>query len=138
MLNRREHGSAELRRKLRERGCPDDEIEDALDQLADKGWLDDVRAAESLARHWARVGRKGPMRIAQELKARGFDGHAIAKGLEEAESEGDWVSRCTRLVEQRGVPEDWEGRQKLERWLRGRGFPHDVVKQALARAARPG
>ncbi len=132
-MDRREHGSEELRRKLRDRGCPDDEIDDALDRLADQGWLDDGRAAESLARHWARVGRKGPMRITQELKARGFEGWAIAQGLAEAESEGDWVTRCAALIERKGVPDDWEGRQKLERWLRSRGFPHDVIQQALKR-----
>lgn len=47
LLARREHGRAELSRKLRQRGASAELIDPALDRLAEEGLLDESRYLES-------------------------------------------------------------------------------------------
>jgi len=48
LLARREHAELELRRKLRQREFPDEEIDAALADLKQRGWQSDERFAEML------------------------------------------------------------------------------------------
>ena len=66
LLARREHGRAELTRKLRQRGAPAELIEAALERLADEGLLSESRYIESFIRGRASSGY-GPLRIREEL-----------------------------------------------------------------------
>ncbi|RME37475.1 MAG: regulatory protein RecX, partial [Deltaproteobacteria bacterium] len=46
LLTRRDYSSCELTARLRQRGCPQEEIEKALDRLQQLGYLDDRRYAQ--------------------------------------------------------------------------------------------
>src|SRR5262245_19118782 len=79
-LARREHSREELRRKLSPKVAEGENLEVVLDELAQKGWLSDTRYAEQSIRAKAR--RYGPLKLAQQLRAKGVDEEAIAAGFQ--------------------------------------------------------
>src|SRR5690606_28834758 len=66
LLVRREQSRSELARKLKAKGAEPARIETALDDLQSRGFQDDARFAQSLARTRAAAGY-GPQRIRAEL-----------------------------------------------------------------------
>ena len=81
LLTRREHSRQELLRKLVQRGIDEESAETAVDDMAERGWQDDERFAQSLARSRASSGQ-GPLRIRAELRMHGIDDAAIEAALE--------------------------------------------------------
>jgi regulatory protein len=130
LLVRREHSRKELTRKLVTRGLDATEVEAAVDKLADAGWQDDARFAESLVRTRS-AGGYGPIHIRAELATHGLDSDAIAAALDGFD--GDWLENARDLVQRRFgefAPEDLPRRRKATDLLMRRGFPGDVVRAA--------
>ncbi len=96
-----------------------------LDNLRERGWLDDRRFAHSFARSRA-ARRYGRYRIARELRRRGLTDDLIEAALAEV-LPGEADER--RLV-----------RQRLDRRLRGKPRPYSdkVVRSAYASLLRAG
>ncbi len=132
MLARREHSRAELEDKLRRRGYPEAEVAAALDALQEEGLLSHARYAESFVR--ARVERgQGPLRIGFELRRRGLQPDLIEEAL--APYAGEWVARArTEMARRFGAspPGDFAERARRMRFLERRGFPAEVIRQAVA------
>ncbi len=130
LLVRREHSRKELTRKLVTRGLDPVEVDEAVAKLADAGWQDDQRFAESLVRNRVNGGY-GPIHIRAELGTHGLDSDAIAAALETFE--GDWIEDARDLVRRRygdSVPDDLALRRKAGDLLMRRGFPGDIVRAA--------
>lgn len=126
MLARREHSRAELARKL----APDAEsaalLEALLDELQAKRQLCDVRYAEQRAHILAR--KYGAARIRQDLKAKGV-GEEIAQRVL---GEGDLEKARAILARKYPKPAvTQQERAQRARFLQGRGFSFDVIRQAL-------
>jgi regulatory protein len=148
-LARRDHSRAELERKLApfaEEPNPDlepepgqdaasasSQIAAALDELAAKGLQSDQRTAESLITGQSR--RLGVYRLKQNLKAKGLGAELINSALAQAHAQGmdSELERARGLWQRRfGEPAaDPAGRAKQMRFLAGRGFSGDVVRQVL-------
>ena len=73
----------ELRRKLRQKGAPAEEIEKVLERLLDQKLLDDADFAKQFAR--GKLGSSGASRhrIAQELSRKGIKREAAATAIVE-------------------------------------------------------
>lgn len=130
LLTRREHSRKELGRKLLARGVDPAEAEAAIGQLADAGWQDDARFAESLLRSRAASGY-GPLHIRAELGMHGLDREAIAAALDAFE--GDWGEIARDLVRRRfgeAGPSDLAQRRKAAELLMRRGFDGERIRQA--------
>jgi len=130
LLVRREHSRRELTRKLVARGLDPAEVDAAVGKLADAGWQDDQRFAESLVRNRVNGGY-GPIHIRAELGTHGLDSDAIAAALDTFE--GDWVENARDLVRRRygeGISDDLVLRRKAADLLMRRGFPGDIVRAA--------
>lgn len=98
LLARREHGRAELTRKLRQRGAPAELIEAALERLADEGLLSESRYIESFIRGRASSGY-GPLRIREELTQRGLPRGEVEQALQACVTTGASSSRrCGSVV----------------------------------------
>ncbi|WP_284155511.1 recombination regulator RecX [Sulfuricystis multivorans] len=127
LLARREHTRAELLHKLAAHGTPD-EIEMVLNQLAAAGLQSDARFTESYLR--AKASRHGPARLRQTLRA---------KGVDEALIEAQMASLPDELERAREVwakkfsapPANVQEWAKQARFLHGRGFAADVIRQLL-------
>lgn len=130
LLARREHGRAELGRKLLRRGAQSDCIESALDLLEQQGLLSEDRYLSSYIASGAAKGW-GPLRIRDELQQRGVKTEAIALALEN--SEIDW-DRCLRETWQRKfgcLPADARERARQGRFLAYRGFAVGAISRLL-------
>jgi len=125
----REHSRQELQRKLAPYVVDGDDLEALLDDLAARGWLSELRLAESAARVKSR--RFGPLKVAQLLRARGLGDEIIAAGLRAAGAdgagsiEGIWRGRF------RNLPADEREKARQVRFLQGRGFPLDEIFRFL-------
>lgn len=129
LLTRREHSRRELTRKLTSRGMDAAEVEAAIGKLADAGWQNDARFAESLLR--SRVaGGYGPLRIRAELATHGLDREAIGRAFDSFD--GDWAEQARDLVRRRFGPvvDDLGWRRKAADFLIRRGFPTDNIRAA--------
>ncbi len=132
LLARREHARRELGQKLQQRGFSAGIVEEALDELIRRRWLDEVRYAASIARHRAAQGR-GPRWVAAELAAQGIEGEACHDALNQEEL--DWEEACQRAL-QRLPARDPEPR--LRQKLYQRGFDPEQISSALgARLSAP-
>jgi regulatory protein len=135
LLARREHSRFELARKLAQAGFDGTEIAALLDDFEHKNWLSDRRFAESwVADHRARA---GSVKLAFELRQRGVGDSIIEAVL------GD--NRDSELERAREVwkkkfgtpPADPSEKARQVRFLQGRGFLSDVIRQALDEVNAP-
>ncbi len=130
LLSRREHGRAELCRKLLDKEHPRDEVDQALDRLEELGLLDDERAAHGLARYWATQRRHGPMKLRNSLREKGFQPGLVERAIDAIDL--DWAAQARDLAESRRLDlEDPRQRDKLLRFLLGRGYPMALAVAAL-------
>ncbi|SDY27174.1 SOS response regulatory protein OraA/RecX, interacts with RecA [Lysobacter sp. yr284] len=130
LLVRREHSRKELTRKLTSRGLDREQVVEAVDRLADAGWQDDARFAETLVRSRANNGY-GPVHIRAELGTHGLDGEAIAVAM--AAFEGDWLENARNLLRRRfgeAYAQDPARRRKAADLLMRRGFDMETIRIA--------
>jgi regulatory protein len=134
-LARREHSSAEIRRKLLRRlqpGESPDDIAPVLASLQARGLLSDQRMAQVLAR--SRSQRYGGLRIRQELERRGVDRETIAAVLPAPEQQAAAAfSLWQRKFGVRPVNRQEYARQG--RFLAARGFAPALIARVLAASA---
>ena len=134
-LAQREHSRAELERKLARHVQDTDEasaqqqIAQALDQLAAAGLLSEARAAESVLASQGQ--RFGSRRLKQVMQAKGLDAQLVSATLQQA--------RLTELDRAREVwrrrfgtaPADAGERARQQRFMAGRGFDGDVIRRVV-------
>ncbi len=131
LLARREHSRQELRDKLRQRDYDEREIEQALAELADRGWQSDERFAEAYVRARRQRG-EGPLRIALALRQRGVDEALVGALL--VESDASWVAVAEQAWRKRFAgqsPRSLSEKAKQQRFLLYRGFSHEQIRAVL-------
>ncbi|MGH8530131.1 MAG: regulatory protein RecX [Nevskiales bacterium] len=131
LLARREHSLQELTRKLLERGLPEELVGETVAQLAAEGLLSNARYADVLTRTRRQRGH-GPRRIQAELRQRGLGADEITPAME-AEAT-DWVTQARAAREKRFgplLPSSHKERIRQTRFLAGRGFTTEQIRQAL-------
>jgi len=131
LLARREHGRAELSRKLRQRGAAQDLIDPALDRLAEEGLLNESRYLESYIASRARAGY-GPVRIREELSQRGLPRGEIDSAL--SESDVDWSENLREVWRRKfaRLPQDVRERAQQGRFLSYRGYSMEAISRLLS------
>jgi regulatory protein len=133
LLARREHSRAELARKLAAHAESVQALEMLLDSLVAKNQLSDERYAEERARQLAR--RYGAERIRHDLLAKGIDANAAAR-FATASGRDDLERARGLLARKYRVPAASAGeRAKRARFLRSRGFSHEIIRRLLSSSA---
>ncbi len=127
LLARREHSQKELFIKLLQKGFPKHDIEPALEDLQSRGWLSDIRFAESWIRHRANRGY-GWLRIKAELNEKGVGSQEIeeAKASEPINWHNLALSEWRKKFKNK--PSDWNEKAKQLRFLQYRGFSADDIE----------
>ena len=136
-LARREHSRKELFDKLERKDYEPAEINYVLNELTDKGYIDDTRFAETWIRHRLERKPRGPHLIRAELKNKGVDPDIrdkllaklmpprkefeVALGLAES-----WLAKRTISDSEE---ENFELRKKLFRYLSQKGFHRSTAKK---------
>ena len=138
LLTRREHSVSEVREKLRKKFPAEIEnIEKLIKKFVEKNWLSDSRFCEVFVRDQI-LKKSGPKKIIQKLFKRGVDLELIREKIEEEYPASDQAEIIMELaknkyetLKKRGKGEsELELRQKILRFLMGRGFDFDMVKKA--------
>ncbi len=129
MLARREHTRAEMTRKLSPHSESPEQIEQLLDALVARGWLSETRFAESRANALAR--KFGSGKIAYDLTSRGVSAEVVERTLEQARARE--LANCRAAWQKKfgSLPQDAAERGRQTRFLAGRGFSAEAVRQVL-------
>ena len=127
LLARREHSRAELARKLAPHAESAEAIEAVLNLLLSKKQQSDERFAEERARVLSR--KYGAAKIRHDLKARGVSDEISAR----VSSGPDECERAKAILQRkyREPATTREERAKRARFLQGRGFSYDVIRNVL-------
>jgi regulatory protein len=132
LLARREHGSAELARKLEKTGFDRDVAIDAIGKLTAEGLQSDQRFVEAFVQSRINQG-KGPVRIQAELAERNISAVQIDVVLEEVGQ--DWYALAREIRSKKfgsEQPADFKEKARQMRFLQYRGFETDQIKLAVS------
>jgi regulatory protein len=134
LLARRDFSSADLARKLTERGFSREAVDCALAELKAAKVLDDARFGQNLSAQRVRRGQ-GPARIRQELRRAGLAEELIEEAAAGPANDGTDFARLARETRVRKfgpkVPKDWKEKARQARFLQYRGFSTDHIRAAL-------
>ena len=136
LLTRREHSRQELARKLAFRGVEAEAAQAAIDKLAEAGWQNDARFAESLVRSRAFAGY-GPAFIRAELNTHDLGSETVATAMDSFD--GDWGENARDLLQRRhpaALTGDHAAQRKAADFLLRRGFGMEHVRAALTMVER--
>ncbi|HEU5144779.1 MAG TPA: regulatory protein RecX [Dermatophilaceae bacterium] len=133
---------AQLEKKLRERGCPDEVAEQVLDRMTDVGLVDDEAYAEMLVRSKQSTRGLARRALAHELRKQGIDGEVADEALSQVghEDERDKAEQLVakKLRSMHGLDADTQAR-RLAGMLARKGYSGEVawpvIRDAISRAA---
>ncbi|MBE0627633.1 MAG: recombination regulator RecX [Burkholderiales bacterium] len=129
MLARREHTRAEMARKLSPHSESPQQVEQLLDALVARGWLSEARFAESRANTLSR--KFGSRKIEYDLRSRGVSDEVVERSVLQARISE--LENCRSAWQRKfgTLPQNAAERGRQMRFLAGRGFSAEVVRQVL-------
>lgn len=130
LLSRRPHSRRELKDKLLRRGISEEDAEDCVQWLSDRGFLDDEEYAGAVARHYAAKGY-GAGRLRSELQRRGIDRELAADTLSDLPDNAGKIDAF--LARKLTDVNDREAVRKVSAALFRRGFSWEEIRAALRR-----
>jgi regulatory protein len=128
-LARREHSRAELHAKLLPHAQEGEDLDAVLDELENRNWLSDARAAEQMVN--IKRARFGAQRIAHELRQKGIDENLISDALPRLKETEFDAAREVWLKKFGAPPQDQKEKARQVRFLQSRGFALDVIFRLL-------
>jgi len=139
ILALRSHTRAELGRKLKGRKFPGTEIEALLLRYEEIGYLDDEAAARSWVQRRLRARPMGLRSMARELSGIGVSPEIAELALAEGYGEGGELVSARRAAHKRlkALRGKDKLRERLLRFLQGRGFPVVICIEAADEIVRP-
>ncbi len=129
-LARRDHASAELRRKLLEKGYDAEVVGPLLDALRAEHLLDDRRYTENFVAYHAARGQ-GPARVRADLRRRGLADPLVEECLA---AFPDWVVQLRKALTKKFgpvSPKTPAAAQRQARFSSYRGFTSAQIRMAL-------
>src|SRR5918999_3933720 len=118
----RERTVAELRTFLERKRVEPEAIDEAVRELTDAGFLDDVRYAQQFAEDKRELERWGSERIARELHRRGVAPDVIELALADRGREAELQTALMVLQQRVAPPRDDRERDRAWRLLVRRGY----------------
>jgi regulatory protein len=142
MLARRELSEHQVRDRLGRRGFDADAVDTAVARLRAERAIDDLRAAEAIARTAATVKRRGRLRVKREIESAGIApdvaSQAVDAVFEAVDARGLLkIALARKLRSDRPIADDREFNQ-LYRYLADQGFETDEIVAALNARRRIG
>ena len=127
LLSRREHSAFEIRDKLHKRDFDEAEIEQAIIELQQGGWLSDERFADAYIRMRQLKGF-GPIRISIELNERGVEESIVDDHLHACDDSWQQTLEQQYLKKYKNKSiADYNDKAKRIRFLQYRGFTLDAI-----------
>ena len=137
-LNKRDRTEAEVRAHLSRQDLPDAEVDAAVSELLELGYLDDARYARLFVEDKRALEQWGSDRIRRSLTERGIDRELIEAALAAADPDGDELGRALALLRQRfpDPPADRRERDRALGVMVRKGFDSELALDALTAYAR--
>lgn len=127
--------AADLIDKMRRRGLSREDAERVVEQLRDKGFVDDRRYATAFAHDKFHLHRWGRIKIARELQHKRIDRELIDAALDEAIPVEDYKLTLLRLLRDKWAglrgKEPEQVRAAMVRYAVSRGFEPTLVFEAI-------
>jgi len=134
-LGRRQHSTSELYIKLKQKGYETEFINEVLDDLKKKDYLDDTKFAEMFVEEKIKLKLWGEQKLRNELIKRGINSEIISDILRNKISDEDKLNNALiiatkkyDILKNRSVDKDVIKR-KLITFLSSRGYKYDVIKE---------
>ena len=134
-LGRRQHSTSELRIKLKQKRYETELINEVLDDLKKKNFLDDTKFAEMFVEEKMKLKLWGEQKLRSELVKRGIKSEIITDVLANKISEEEKLNNAMIIaskkydtLKNRSVDKDVIKR-KLFTFLNSRGYNYDVIKE---------
>lgn len=137
-LARRDRTVLEMRRHLEHKRVEPAEIETALAQLREQGYLDDARYAHRFAEDRRTLDGWGPERIERKLLSAGVDEDLVAQALAGRDEAGE-LDAALALLRRRFAqpPADDRARERALGLLVRRGYGLELAHEAIRALERP-
>lgn len=132
LLGAREHSRAELERKLAAHEEEPGQLRRVLDELQDKGFIDEQRVVDSVIHR--RAAKLGTGRIRQELQGKGLAPDMVLDAVTQLQSTEVERAREVWLKKFGVLPADAAERGRQMRFLASRGFGAEAIHKVLARS----
>ena len=134
-LGVRMRSSSEMEKKLREKEFPPEVIAETIGWLREYGMIDDSAFARAYINDRLLKRSLGRARLAQELRGHGVSAEEADRALDEAIGTGAELDNARRAAERKlrmmRVSDRASAQGSLVRFLQGRGFPWEVIRQVL-------
>lgn len=128
-LGKTEHSRFLLKNKLQKKEYSLNSINQALDYLEEKGYLDDSRFAMAFLRNRSITHFEGKNRLMQELLQRGVDKKIASNQIDEFFSEKSEVEICKKALEK--LQRIGKKEEKIYAALERLGFNNRVIREIL-------
>lgn len=134
-LGRRQHSISELRIKLKQKGYETELINDVLDDLKQKNYLDDTKFANMFIEEKIKLKLWGEQKLRSELIKKGIKTEIISDVLRNIISDEDTLNNAMTVASKkydtlrsRNLDDDVI-KKKLIAFLKSRGYNYDVIKE---------
>ena len=134
-LSYRMRSEKEIRTYLQEKEIDDEKIEYVVKRLREEKYLDDAEFAVALVRTRMHTSSKGPLLVKKELIEKGITPQIAEEAMQhytfdaQLEKATKWVEKKMRLDGKKSFREQL---QKVQQTLMQKGFPKDVITEAMA------
>jgi regulatory protein len=129
-LARRDHASAELRTRLRDKGYDSALVDEVVERLIAEKLLDDRRYLQNFVAYHAARGQ-GPNRVRSDLRKLGLQMADAGAVLDEYP---DWLAHLKQVRQKKfgtSLPTNYADRQRQARFLAYRGYSGAQIRAAL-------
>ncbi len=133
LLARRDHSEREMINKLKQIGHSSDEISLVIEQLRQKGYIDDAKIKRQTIEKLVSEQHYGLRMLVGKLRLKGLtvSSEEIRQFLSREE---EWKT-AEKLVDKRFKSWDAENYPKIARFLNNRGFSQEVLSQMAENAS---
>ncbi len=138
LLSLRDHGERELAGKLKNKGVEVEIIAEAIDYFRELGYLNDQVFASNQVRRLATGKGYGNRKIASFLLEKGISEDIVGEAITTVRQEWSEAQALTSLIRKKrpngNIRDDLKGKQRLVRYLMGKGFPLGLIFEMINRS----
>ncbi len=132
-LSYSDHTVKSMYKKLSENGFENDDIDEVVSYLVERGYINEKDYFERFCRHCAQKMGYGRRRIEMMALQKGFSKKTFGENADEVFGEIDFLSICEKQLEKSGISDfsDKKVRDKTIASLIRRGFSLSEIKEAM-------
>lgn len=123
--------SFDIRKKLRDKKFSSESIEETINFLNEYGLIDDEAYVRAYVNDKSSLSSRSKNKIFYKLKAKSIPEDLILKYLDEISDEDEYEKALILAKRKAGDDLSFDNKQKVYRYLGGRGFSYDIINRCL-------